>query len=223
MKPRAQSRGHSSEVARSGGAMRFRSANILLAGIFGAAMLLISAAARNPASSGGDASSAGQPVNIVIDYPLQGSIFPPEITPPNFLWHDSAETATRWVVEVSFAGIPIESASRRPVTISRRVNSIRKQGRASNLPQSRRLRGHGDRTRPHGRRSKRSRLNLRRSSSSTGLPPAIPTGRYLPERSPFLRPWIRLARLSFTAMFRCCCRPPTRKVPSHRCRAMPSQ
>jgi len=84
--------------------MRFRSANILLAGIFGAAMLLISAAARNPASSGGDASSAGQPVNIVIDYPLQGSIFPPEITPPNFLWHDSAETATRWVVEVSFAG-----------------------------------------------------------------------------------------------------------------------
>jgi Flp pilus assembly protein TadD len=84
--------------------MRFRSAHILLAGILGAAMLLICAAARNPASSGGDASSAGQAAKIVIDYPLQGSIFPPEITPPNFLWHDPAETANRWVVEVSFAG-----------------------------------------------------------------------------------------------------------------------
>jgi Flp pilus assembly protein TadD len=86
--------------------MRFRFANILLAGILGAAaVLLICAAARNPVSSNGDASSASQPAKIVIDYPLQGSIFPPEITSPNFLWHDSSEIASRWVVEVSFAGI----------------------------------------------------------------------------------------------------------------------
>jgi len=87
--------------------MTFRSANILFAGILGAAaVLLICAAARNPASGNEDASSASKAATIVIDYPQQGSIFPPEITPPNFLWHDPAETATQWVVEVSFAGIP---------------------------------------------------------------------------------------------------------------------
>ena len=87
--------------------MTFRSANILFAGILGAAaVLLICAAARNPASGNEDASSANKAATIVIDYPQQGSIFPPEITPPNFLWHDPAETATQWVVEVSFAGIP---------------------------------------------------------------------------------------------------------------------
>src|SRR5579863_7913597 len=41
---------------------------------------------------------------ITIDYPLEGSVFPPEITPPTFLWHDPAESVTRWVVDVSFAG-----------------------------------------------------------------------------------------------------------------------
>jgi Flp pilus assembly protein TadD len=41
---------------------------------------------------------------ITIDYPLDGSVFPPEITPPTFLWHDANENAARWVIEVSFAG-----------------------------------------------------------------------------------------------------------------------
>ena len=87
--------------------MRFRSAHILFAGTLGAAaVLLICAAVWSPASMIVDASSASQPAKIAIDYPLQGSIFPPEITPPNFLWHDSAETATRWAIEVSFAGRP---------------------------------------------------------------------------------------------------------------------
>jgi len=40
---------------------------------------------------------------ITIDYPTEGSIFPPEITPPTFLWHDPSQGTTRWVVEVSFA------------------------------------------------------------------------------------------------------------------------
>jgi tetratricopeptide (TPR) repeat protein/Tol biopolymer transport system component len=39
---------------------------------------------------------------ITIDYPLEGSIFPPEITPPTFIWHDAAEDITRWRVEVAF-------------------------------------------------------------------------------------------------------------------------
>src|ERR1039458_6567952 len=42
------------------------------------------------------------PALLTIDYPLNGSVFPPEITSPTFLWHDPSETAQRWVVEVSF-------------------------------------------------------------------------------------------------------------------------
>ena len=40
---------------------------------------------------------------ITIDYPGEGSIFPPEITPPKFLWRDSAESAAVWRIDVSFA------------------------------------------------------------------------------------------------------------------------
>ncbi len=46
---------------------------------------------------------AGESAKLVINYPLAGSVFPPEITAPAFLFHD-ASSATRWVIEVSFAG-----------------------------------------------------------------------------------------------------------------------
>jgi tetratricopeptide (TPR) repeat protein len=39
---------------------------------------------------------------ITIDYPLEGSIFPPEITSPTFIWRDTAENATRWRIDVTF-------------------------------------------------------------------------------------------------------------------------
>jgi Flp pilus assembly protein TadD len=39
---------------------------------------------------------------LIIDYPADGSIFPPEMPPPTFLWHDESGTATHWVVEVQF-------------------------------------------------------------------------------------------------------------------------
>ncbi len=39
---------------------------------------------------------------ITIDYPAAGAIFPPEITPPVFLWRDSNPAARFWVVDVSF-------------------------------------------------------------------------------------------------------------------------
>ena len=41
--------------------------------------------------------------SLTIDYPEAGSIFPPEITPPTFLWRDPSTSATRWKVEVTFA------------------------------------------------------------------------------------------------------------------------
>ena len=43
------------------------------------------------------AASAG----ISIDYPEDGSIFPPGITPPTFIWRDAA--ATSWRINISFA------------------------------------------------------------------------------------------------------------------------
>ena len=52
---------------------------------------------------------------ISIDYPLDGSIFPPGITPPTFIWRDAA--AGSWQIEVVFADrsapIHIQSAGER--------------------------------------------------------------------------------------------------------------
>ena len=52
----------------------------------------------------GDKAGDKTQERITIDYPLEGSIFPPDITSPTILWHDPSQAATRWVVEVSFAG-----------------------------------------------------------------------------------------------------------------------
>ena len=54
---------------------------------------------------------------ITIDYPAEGSVFPPEITPPTFLWRDAAERARVWLIDVAFAdgsaGIQAESRGER--------------------------------------------------------------------------------------------------------------
>jgi Flp pilus assembly protein TadD len=39
---------------------------------------------------------------ITIDYPAAGAIFPPDITPPFFVWRDASPTAKFWVIEVKF-------------------------------------------------------------------------------------------------------------------------
>jgi len=41
---------------------------------------------------------------ITIDYPAEGAIFPPEITPPVFEWRDASPNATFWVIDVRFGG-----------------------------------------------------------------------------------------------------------------------
>ena len=60
------------------------------------------------------ASPADPPAKITVDYPLDGSVFPPEITPPTFLWRDSSDAAKRWIIEISFAdqssGIHLEAS-----------------------------------------------------------------------------------------------------------------
>ena len=40
---------------------------------------------------------------LTIEYPADGSVFPPEIAAPTFLWNDATEGAVRWRIEVSFA------------------------------------------------------------------------------------------------------------------------
>ena len=45
---------------------------------------------------------AQQPARIVIDYPQEGSIFPPDFASPTFLWRDSQEGGP-WNIEIAFA------------------------------------------------------------------------------------------------------------------------
>ena len=78
---------------------------LLLAGlVISGSLLMVGKSLLSAASDTGHAQSANPSAKITIDYPLEGSVFPPEITPPTFLWRDAAESAKRWVVEVSFAG-----------------------------------------------------------------------------------------------------------------------
>ncbi len=41
---------------------------------------------------------------ITVDYPLDASVFPPDLAPPTFLWHDASENATAWLVDIAFGG-----------------------------------------------------------------------------------------------------------------------
>ncbi|MBI4893897.1 MAG: tetratricopeptide repeat protein [Acidobacteria bacterium] len=52
------------------------------------------------------------PDSILIDYPSNASIFPPEITAPTFIWRDPSR-ATRWRIEVRFqdGGAPLVADS----------------------------------------------------------------------------------------------------------------
>ena len=58
--------------------------------------------------------AADQPAPITIDYPENGSIFPPEITAPTFLWRDASAGARLWRIDITFGdGLPgIRAVSR---------------------------------------------------------------------------------------------------------------
>ena len=60
---------------------------------------------------------AGTP-GLTIDYPAEGALFPPDLAPPTFLWHDTTK-ATAWRIEISFAsGAPpfrLTSSGPRPL------------------------------------------------------------------------------------------------------------
>lgn len=75
---------------RSGG---WLAASLLAAGIGTGSFLLLRG--EGPQSSGSLAA-------ISVDYPAEGSVFPPELTPPTFLWRDPAAGASSWSIDVSF-------------------------------------------------------------------------------------------------------------------------
>jgi tetratricopeptide (TPR) repeat protein len=43
------------------------------------------------------------PARISIDYPLNGSVFPPDMAAPTFLWRDPAAAADSWQIDIAFA------------------------------------------------------------------------------------------------------------------------
>ena len=66
------------------------------------ALALLAGAGMLRAHGGAPEVQSGSLAKITVDYPLEGSIFPPDITPPTFLWRDANESAKRWVISVSF-------------------------------------------------------------------------------------------------------------------------
>jgi tetratricopeptide (TPR) repeat protein len=59
---------------------------------------------------------------ITVDYPQDGSIFPPDIIPPTFIWRDADSSAKSWRIEITFAdgSAPIHATSQgEPIRIGK--------------------------------------------------------------------------------------------------------
>jgi len=88
--------------------MRSISLKTLFAALVGAGTVILAigtstVSAKQALSVNAPVQAADPPAKLTVDYPTDDSIFPPEITPPTFLWHEENDAATRWVVEVRFA------------------------------------------------------------------------------------------------------------------------
>ncbi len=97
----------------------FAKKNVIVIAALAASVVLVSLAAYYALETMVFASE-GTLSAITIDYPKNESIFPPEITPPTFIWRDAASTASRWRIEVQFsdgsAPLRVDSAGA-PMTI----------------------------------------------------------------------------------------------------------
>lgn len=85
-----------------------RLSDLLFAGIIGAVSITFVCGAAFgihsvTAKAGPVHSDDSRLARITVDYPLNGSVFPPDITAPTFLWHDPSQSAARWVIDISFA------------------------------------------------------------------------------------------------------------------------
>ena len=68
------------------------------------ALVLLGGAGMVRANGGRPETQNASLAQITVDYPLPGSIFPPDITAPTFLWRDASESTKHWVIEFSFGG-----------------------------------------------------------------------------------------------------------------------
>ena len=93
-------------VALTRKAARISAVCLLAAGISAGSFILLRGAAPQ--------ASPGRLAVIPLDYPAEGSLFPPEITPPTFLWRDAAANVTSWTVDIAFPdgapGIHVKSS-----------------------------------------------------------------------------------------------------------------
>ncbi|MGQ9635191.1 MAG: tetratricopeptide repeat protein [Bryobacteraceae bacterium] len=77
---------------------------------FAAASLLLWTGLRVLAARPAGGEEITQPLYVLeeplaalrIDYPSDGSIFPPDFAPPTFVWTDFAPSATAWMIEIKF-------------------------------------------------------------------------------------------------------------------------
>jgi Tfp pilus assembly protein PilF len=75
---------------------------LFLTGIVAATAIVVLTGTQNGADPT-VLAAGGNPAALTIDYPLNESIFPPEITPPTFIWHDAAKAANLWRIDATFA------------------------------------------------------------------------------------------------------------------------
>jgi len=91
-------------IRGSGGVIRQFGAGALTIGVVVVTLVLVVERLGGQHGPGTTASPPGVPLaQITIDYPAEGSIFPPEIVAPTFLWRDAVANATVWLVDVAFA------------------------------------------------------------------------------------------------------------------------
>jgi Flp pilus assembly protein TadD len=82
-------------IAAARNPVRLSTACLLVAGIAGAGSFLLLRGFGSPQLPNHLAA-------ITVDYPADGSVFPPEITPPTFLWRDTGASATSWAIDITF-------------------------------------------------------------------------------------------------------------------------
>ncbi|MGB9458584.1 MAG: tetratricopeptide repeat protein [Bryobacteraceae bacterium] len=77
---------------------------LFLAGVASAvSVFLVEGYGPQTPSTPDQSTAANSLSGITVDYPAEGSIFPPDLTAPTFLWRDGVGSANRWAIDIGFA------------------------------------------------------------------------------------------------------------------------
>jgi len=71
--------------------------------IAGAVIAASAIAGGQLAAEHGLPAAVEPPIPIIFDYPLDGSVFPPDMTAPTMIWRETAEGVSEWLIEISFS------------------------------------------------------------------------------------------------------------------------